>query len=216
MRNPESRQQIIDDLQDAVVEFDQDLVCRAAQRALMEGVDARDAVMNGLAGGIERASELCTRGEYFLPEMTMCADAFYAGLKVLGPHVKQSAQRPTGSSVVIGTVEGDSHDIGKNLVKLMLEAAGFVVWDLGTDVSPERFLKESIREQADLVCVSVSLATSLSSLPRLIDTLRVGNPKVRIVVGGWVVTEEQASKWGVDGYASDAWNISQVAMHLVD
>ncbi len=128
------RAEMMNALQDAVVEFDQRLVREIARRAVSAGVDAREAIVNGLAIGMDRVGELYARGEYFLPEVTMCADAFYEGLAILRPHVKQNAGWQEKVTVVIGTVEGDEHDIGKNLVKLMLEVAGCTVYDLGVRI----------------------------------------------------------------------------------
>ncbi len=216
MKNPESRAQIIEALQDAVLEFNSNLVHETAQRALKQGVDALDAIVNGLAAGMERAGELYACGEYFLPELTMCADAFYEGLELLRPHIKSDAARQAKGTVVIGTVEGDKHDIGKNLVKVILEVAGFTVYDLGVDVPPDKFVQESLRRRADLVCLSATLTTTVVSLRRIIDMLRLSNPKVRILVGGSAMSEQDARKWGVDGYAPDALSLWRVVMQMMD
>ncbi len=210
------RAEMMNALQDAVVEFDQRLVREIARRAVSAGVDAREAIVNGLAIGMDRVGELYARGEYFLPEVTMCADAFYEGLAILRPHVKQNAGWQEKVTVVIGTVEGDEHDIGKNLVKLMLEVAGCTVYDLGVDVRPEEFVQESVRQQADLVCLSATMTTTSSNLRQVIDMLRLNNPKIRIMVGGSAVTEDQARRWGVDGYAPDAWSLWRTALWLVN
>jgi methanogenic corrinoid protein MtbC1 len=215
MRNMESRAEIMNALHDAVVEFDRNRVQHTAQRALSEGTDAYDAIVNGLAAGIERVGEMYACGEYFLPELTMCADSFYAGLAILRPQVKQDAGWQAKGTAVIGTVEGDKHDIGKNLVKLLLEACGFQVYDLGADVCPERFLRESIRLDADLMCLSATMTTTSLGLRQVIDMLRVSNPKVKIMVGGYAVSGRDASHWGVDGYAPDAVSLRRVVMQLM-
>jgi methylmalonyl-CoA mutase cobalamin-binding domain/chain len=213
MKNPDCHDQTMALLQDAVLEFDSNLVRDTALLALTRGVDSLDAIVNGLGAGMGRAGELYARGEYFLPELTMCADTFYAGLDILRPHIQREAGGSKGT-VVIGTVEGDRHDIGKNVVKLLLEASGFAVCDLGVDVCPEQFVQESIRADADLVCVSVTLTTGLSTLPRIVDMLRTRNPKVRILVGGSAILPQQALRWGVDGYARDAWGIWDTVTRL--
>jgi trimethylamine corrinoid protein len=214
VKSQERSQEILGELQDAVVQFDSNLVRRAARRALSGRLDALDAIINGLAPGIERAGELYARGDYFLPELAMCADAFYDGLAMLRPHVKRDSRRSAKGTVVIGTIEGDRHDIGKNVVKLLLEAAGFVVCDLGLEVCPERFVQESIRTNADLVCISVTLTTGLLALPRIVDVLRMSSPRVRIMIGGGAVSEQDAHKWGVDGYAADALSLWRVVMQM--
>ncbi len=214
MKSGETLQEILCELQEAVVSFDPYLVRQAAERVVSEGVDAYDAIVNGLAAGIERAWELYACGEYFLPELTMCADTFYEGVAILRPHVKQDSGRRAKGTVIIGTIEGDKHDIGKNLVKLMLEVAGLTVYDLGVNVRPEEFVQASIRRQADLVCLSATLTTASLGLRQVIDRLRLGNPQVKIMVGGGAVSEQDACKWGVDGYAPDAWSIWRTATHL--
>jgi trimethylamine corrinoid protein len=214
VKSRETSQEILNELQEAVAEFDRKRVQRAARLALTGGVDTLDAIVNGLGAGVGHAIELCASGEYFLPEMAMCGDAFHEGLDILRPHLRRKASGQ--GTVVIGTVEGDEHDIGKNLVGMLLEAAGFAVCDLGVNVSPARFVQETIRTNADLVCISTTLTTSLFVLPRLIDILRSKRPRVRILVGGGAVSAQQALQWGVDGYAPDAWSIWRTAMHLVD
>jgi methanogenic corrinoid protein MtbC1 len=216
MESQETPQDILDELQDAVVEFDQNRVRETALRALSEGVDPFDAIMNGLAGGMERVGELYAHGEYFLPELTMCAEAFYAGLDLLRPLILRSAKGPVKATVVIGTIEGDRHDIGKKVVRLLLEAAGCEVCDLGVDVSPERFVRESIRTKADLVCLSATLTTGLTSMAQIVDGLRLSNPRVRILVGGSAVSQQQARRWGVDGYSADALSLWRVVIQLMD
>jgi methylmalonyl-CoA mutase cobalamin-binding domain/chain len=214
MKSQERNQEILSELQDAVVQFDSDLVRQAARRALSARLDALDAITKGLAPGIECVVELYARGEYFLPELSMCVDTFFAGLDILRPHVRREPGGSARGTVVIGTVEGDQHDIGKNLVALLLEAAGFVVFDLGANVSPERFVQDSVRTNADLVCISMTLSTGLFTLPRIVDMLRTSNPKVRILVGGSAVSPQQALRWGVDGYAPDACSIRRTVTHL--
>jgi methanogenic corrinoid protein MtbC1 len=204
----------INELQDGVVAFDCNLVRQTAQRALGEGLDAYDAIVNGLAAGMERVGGLYADGEYFLPELAMCAEAFYEGVAILSPHVKQDPGWEPKGTVIIGTVDGDKHDIGKNLVKLLLEAYGFRVYDLGVDVCPEKFVQESIRLGADLVCLSATMTTTSPGLRQVIDMLRVSNPKVRVMVGGSAVSEQDACQWGVDGYAPDVLSLWKVAIQL--
>lgn len=216
MESQGTSQDILDELQAAVVEFNSRLVRETAQRALTEGVDAYDAIVNGLAAGIERVGELYAGGEYFLPELTMCADTFHEGLAILRPHVKPEAGWGAKGTVIIGTVEGDKHDIGKNLAKLLLEASGFQVCDLGVDVCAERFVQESLRLDADLVCLSATMTTASLSLRQVIDMLRLGNPKVRIVVGGSAVSEQDACNWGADGYAPDALSFRKVVTQMME
>ncbi len=213
MKSPESRMQIMQALQDAIVDINQNLVLESAQRAVDEGVDACDAIINGLVAGMRRVAELNSRGEYFLPEVTMCADAFNAGLEILRPHLRPGDYIMRGKAV-IGTIEGDKHDIGKNLVKVILEVAGFTVYDLGVDVPPEKFVQASLRWRADLVCLSATMTTTALSLRQIIDMLRLSSPKIRILVGGNAVSAQDARKWGVEAYAEDWLSLWQVLQQL--
>ena len=146
MATEEVRQEILKALDEGVVEYEEDQVKEAAQRALDEGLNAYDAVMNGLAAGMEKVGKLYDQQEYFVPELLMCADALYIGLDILKPHINMEdlGDKPKGQ-VVIGTVQGDVHDIGKNIIKLMFEVAGFTVHDLGRDVPLEKFVEEQLR-----------------------------------------------------------------------
>jgi methylmalonyl-CoA mutase cobalamin-binding domain/chain len=216
MKSQERNQEILSELQDAVVQFDSDLVRQAARRALSARLDALDAITKGLAPGIECVVELYARGEYFLPELSMCVDTFFAGVDILRPHVRREPGGSARGTVVIGTVEGDRHDIGKNVVSLLLEAAGFRVCDLGVDVLPKQFVQESIRVNADLVCLSATLTTGLSTLRQIVDMLRMSNPRVRLIVGGGAVSEQDARRWGVDGYAADALSLWTIVTQIMD
>ncbi len=213
----QQREAIIEELKQAVIEFEEDRVKIAAESALDNGVDAYDAIMNGLASGMTVVGELFAAHEYFVPEVLMCADALYVGLDILRPHVKED-KVDTGvkGEVVIGTVEGDIHDIGKNLVKLMFEIAGFTVHDLGRDVPLEQFVEESIRTDSDIVCLSAMMTTTMINMPTIIELLRAKNPQVKVMVGGAPVSDDLAKKWGADGYAPDASNALTEAINMID
>jgi corrinoid protein of di/trimethylamine methyltransferase len=210
-----TRDALIEELKQGVIEFDEDRVRAAAQRVVDEGLDAYDAIMNGLAAGMEQVGELFAANEYFVPEVLMCADALYVGLDILRPHVRMDQKKQIKGEVVIGTVEGDIHDIGKNLVKLMFEIAGFTVHDLGRDVPLEKFVEESIRTDSDIVCLSAMMTTTMVNMPKVIEMLRAKNPKVKVMVGGAPVSDDLAKKWGADGYAPDASNALQEAIKMI-
>ncbi len=215
MADTKVRDEIIEELKQGVIEFNEDQVKEAAQRALDEGVDAYEAIMDGLAAGMARVGELFAANEYFVPEVLMCADALYVGLDILRPHVKRDTSASVKGEVVIGTVEGDIHDIGKNLVKLMFEIAGFTVHDLGRDVALEKFVEESIRTDSDIVCLSAMMTTTMINMPRIIELLRAKNPNVKVMVGGAPVSDDLAKKWGADGYAADASNALTEAINMI-
>jgi corrinoid protein of di/trimethylamine methyltransferase len=214
MATEEKKQEILKKLKDAVIQYDEDVAKEAAQEALDEGLDANDAIFNGLVSGMEEVGRLFEAQEYFVPELLMCADALYAGLDILKPHVKQLDLGVKGS-VVIGTVEGDVHDIGKNIVKMMFDVAGFEVYDLGKDVPLDKFVEEQMKTDSDLVCLSAMMTTTMVGMKKVIDDLRAKNPNVKIMIGGAPVSAEVAEKWGADGYSPDANNALKDAINMI-
>ena len=202
-------------LQKGVIEFDEDLVSEASHEALEEGLDAYHAIMDGLAAGMDVVGELFTSKEYFVPEVLMCADALNVGLDILRPHVVRGEKSRAVGEVVIGTVEGDVHDIGKNLVKMMFEIAGFAVHDLGRDVPLDQFVEEQTRTDSDIVCLSAMMTTTMLGMKTAIEKLKAKNPDVKIMIGGAPVSAEIAEKWGADGYAPDAPNALQEALNMI-
>ncbi len=209
------RKEILEGLSRAVVEYQEDRAVELAQRALDEGMDAFDAIMNGLAAGMKTVGELYDRHEYFVPEILMCADALYCGLDILKPHIRKEQADASQGQVVIGTVQGDVHDIGKNLVKMMLEVAGFTVHDLGRDVPVSRFLEELERTGSDIVALSSMMTTTMMRVKGAISEIRESNPAVSIMIGGAPVTREVADLFGSDGFAESAGNAVQEAMRLM-
>jgi|Deesub1362A_J573_1020465.scaffolds.fasta_scaffold00263_3 corrinoid protein of di/trimethylamine methyltransferase len=214
MVSEEKRREILEKLKNGVIEFDEDLVREAANEALEVGMDALDAIMNGLVVGMEKVGELFDKGEYFVPEVLMSADALYAGLDILKPHVRKEDIKVSGQ-VVIGVVEGDVHDIGKNLVKMMFEVAGFEIIDLGKDVPLEKFVEESLNSNADIVALSAMMTTTMLGIPKVIEMIRERNPKAKILIGGAPVSKDAAEKWGADGWAPDATNAVKEAIEMV-
>jgi corrinoid protein of di/trimethylamine methyltransferase len=214
MPSEERRQELLKGLYDAVVNYDEEASAELGRAILEEGIDAYDAVMNGLAAGMEKVGELFTSQEYFVPEVLLCADALYAGLNILRPHIKGEQMREKGQ-VVIGTVEGDVHDIGKNLVRMMFEIAGWTVHDLGKDVKLEKFVEEQMKTDSDVVALSALMTTSMSGIPKVIEMIKARNPNVAIMVGGAPITEDIAKSYGADGYAESAGNTVQEAIKMI-
>lgn len=208
------RQEILGKLKNAVIQYDEDTSKEASKEALEIGMEANDAIFNGLVSGMEEVGRLFESQEYFVPELLMCADALYAGLDILKPHVKQLDLGVKGS-VVIGTVEGDVHDIGKNIVKMMFDVAGFTVYDLGRDVPLDKFVEEQLRTDSELVCLSAMMTTTMVGMKKVIDNLKAKNPNVKIMIGGAPVSQDIAEKWGADGYAKDANNALKDAINMV-
>ena len=170
--------------------------------------------MDGLAAGMETVGDLYDQQEYFVPELLMSADALYAGLDILKPHIKQEAVKKMGQ-VVIGTVQGDVHDIGKNIIKLMFEVGGFEVHDLGRDVPLEKFVEEQLKTDAEIVAMSAMMTTTMVGMKKVIEMIKAKNPKVAIMLGGAPVTQDVAALWGADGYAESAGNAVQEAIKMI-
>lgn len=208
------KEEILKKLAEAVVEFEEDMAREWAQIALDEGMDAFEAIMNGLAVGMETVGDLYDQQEYFVPELLMSADALYAGLDILKPHIKQDAVKKMGQ-VVIGTVQGDVHDIGKNIIKLMFEVGGFEVHDLGRDVPLEKFVEEQLKTDAEIVAMSAMMTTTMVGMKKVIEMIKAKNPKVAIMLGGAPVTQDVAELWGADGYAESAGNAVQEAIKMI-
>jgi corrinoid protein of di/trimethylamine methyltransferase len=214
MATEERKKELLEKLKQAVIEYDEDAAKEGAQEVLDEGINANDAIFDGLVVGMQEVGKLFEAQEYFVPELLMCADALYAGLDILKPHVEQMDLGVKGS-VVIGTVEGDVHDIGKNIVKMMFDVAGFDVYDLGRDVPLDKFVEEQIKTDSDLVCLSAMMTTTMVGMQKVIDNLKAKNPNVKIMIGGAPVSQDVAEKWGADGYADDATNALSDAIKMI-
>jgi len=216
MTDEAKKNELLKRLADGVLNFEEDDVRAAAEETLEHGFDAYEAIMEGLAKGMNEASRLWDEEEYFVPELLLCADALYAGLNILRPHVSPQDQQNTRGVVVIGTVQGDVHDIGKNLVKMMFEVAGFEVHDLGKDVELESFVQEQLKTNAELVCLSAMMTTSMLGMERVIKMIREKNPNVKIMIGGAPVTGEIVDRFGADATADSASNALKEALKMVE
>jgi len=200
-----SKEELLEALKDGVINYKEEQVKEASQQAVDDGHLALEMIMDGLAAGMEVVGDLYERHEYFVPEVLMCADALYAGLAILRPHVPKSE---TGSvaQVVIGSIQGDVHDIGKNLVKMMFDVAGWEVYDLGRDVPLENFVEEQLRTDAEVVAMSAMMTTTMLGMKKVIKMIKDKNPDVAIMFGGAPVTQDVANLFGADGYAESAGN----------
>jgi methylmalonyl-CoA mutase cobalamin-binding domain/chain len=196
-------EELIKGLYDAVVAMDDARVRALSMSVLTEGADTDFAVRNGLMAAMEKVAELYTSDTYYVSELLLCADALHAGLEILVPHLKKD-QSVKKRQIIIGTVEGDIHDVGKNIVKIMFEATGWQVHDLGKDVGPERFVDEQNRIEADIVGLSALMTTSMLAIPKAISMIKAEHPDVAVMVGGAPLTREIALGYGADGYAKDA------------
>ena len=209
-----TKEELIEQLKNGVVEYEEDTVKEAAQQWLDDGYVALDGIMDGLAAGMEIVGDLYDRNEYFVPEVLMCADALYAGLAILRPHVPKS-EAGINAQVVIGSIQGDVHDIGKNLVKMMFDVAGWEVHDLGRDVPLENFVKEQMRTDSEVVAMSAMMTTTMLGMKKVIAMIKEKNPNVAIMLGGAPVTKDVANLFGADGYAESAGNAVSEGIKMI-
>ena len=186
------------------------------QEALDSGVDPRIILNEGMIAAMAEVGRLFEAGEYFVPEMLIAARAMKAGLAIIKPCLAQANVKATGR-VAIGTVQGDLHDIGKNLVGMMLEGAGFEILDLGTDVAPEKFVAAAKTGGINLLALSALLTTTMPSMKITIEALKQAKvrERVKVMIGGAPITEEYAWLIGADGYAPDASRAVTLAKSLM-
>jgi corrinoid protein of di/trimethylamine methyltransferase len=209
-----SKEELHEQLKEGVVEYEEETVQEASQAIIDEGYDALEAIMNGLAAGMEVVGNLYDNNEYFVPEVLMCADALYAGLDILRPHIPKDAGQ-VNAQVVIGSVQGDVHDIGKNLVKMMFDVAGWDVHDLGRDVPLEKFVEEQLKTDSEVVAMSAMMTTTMLGMKKVIEMIKEKNPNVGIMLGGAPVTQDVANLFGADGYAESAGNAVSEGIKMI-
>lgn len=202
-------------LSDAVVEMDEEKATSTAAEVVARGIDAYEAIENGLSDGMTRVGRLYEEEEYFIPELLLCADAMYAGLDVLRPHLAASSEKK--GKIVIGVVEGDTHDIGKNIVKMMLETAGYEMIDLGRDVPPQEFVEAARREQAQMIAASTLMSTTMEAMGRIVELLEAEGIRgdYRVIIGGGPVSPAFANRIGADAYAANATEAVRVVKELI-
>jgi methanogenic corrinoid protein MtbC1 len=172
--------------------------------------------MRGLAAGMAEMGRLYEEGECYVPELMVSSEALYAGLDILRPLVKSSGEGTSKGAVVIGVVQGDIHDIGKNLVKMMLEVSGFDVYDLGRDVEMSRFVEESQKVGARLLCLSALMTTTIIAIKDYLPEFKAKLPDTKIMIGGAPLNQHLADEWGADGYGENAMEAARVALRLVE
>ncbi|MEW6660899.1 MAG: cobalamin B12-binding domain-containing protein [Bacillota bacterium] len=207
---------VLEEIKNSIITYKANLTKEACERALAENIPPGDIVNLGLIAGLEVVGQKFKANKIFVPEVLMATKAMHTGLGVVKPLLAQSDIQPAGT-VILGTVKGDLHDIGKNLVGMMLEGAGFKVIDVGINTPPEKFV-EAIREhKADLLAMSCLITNTLSALETAIKVVDEAGlrPGLKIIVGGGAVTEQFAAKIGSDGYAKDASSAVSVSKELL-
>ncbi|MBC6678249.1 corrinoid protein [Zhenpiania hominis] len=210
------KEELLKKLSDCVVEMEEEEAAETAKDYLEAGYPAFDGIMDGLVDGMNRASDLYDAEEYFVTDVLLCSDAMYAGLDILRPHLPDQ-ETEEKKKAVIGVVEGDTHDIGKNLVKIMLETAGFEMFDLGRDVPLDSFVEKAKEVDADLICMSTLMTTTMTGMKTVIEKLQEEGIRdaVKVMVGGSPISPGYAKEIGADGYSTNAVEAVKVAKSLL-
>lgn len=208
--------ELLEEMARVVIEGEEEKAALLAQRALEEGMDPFFAIENGFAKGMNEVGRLFENLDIFLPQVILSADAMARGIEVFRSYLEMKGTQGPGKSVVLGTIQGDVHDIGKNIVRIMLECNGFKVYDLGRDVAVSHFV-EKVRElRPDIVGVSALMTTTMVHMPRLIESLKEEGlrDKVKVLVGGAPVLPDWASWIGADGCGKSAMEAVSLAKRL--
>jgi 5-methyltetrahydrofolate--homocysteine methyltransferase len=207
---------ILKDLYQSVINGNMNGATAGVNQALAEGIAPAEILNQGLIAAMTEVGRLFEAGEYFVPEMLIAARAMKAGVEILKPKLKEADVKPLGK-IALGTVKGDLHDIGKNLVAMMLEGAGFEIIDLGTDVPPEKFVEAVKTHQAQFIGMSALLTTTMPAMRTSIDALKSAGvrDKVTVMIGGAPVTQKFAEEIGADIYAPDAPSAARKAKEAI-
>ena len=202
-------------LADAIIQGDQNTAVEVTRAALDEGLAAKSILDEGLIGGMDTVGSRFKNNEIYIPEVLIAARAMKSALQLLEPELARAGVEPIGR-FLIGTVQGDLHDIGKNLVAMMLRGAGFKVTDLGVDVTAEQFIEQAEAANSQLIIgMSTLLTTTMPAMEKTIKALRQAGISAKVMIGGAPVTQNYADKIGADGYADDAATAVDVAKSLI-
>jgi len=204
-------------MQDALVHCDKDKLLGLVNTALSEDTPASDILNQGLIAGMDIVGEKMENGDIFIPEVLMSAQAMGKCVAILKP-LLGDGESAGGANVIIGTVKGDLHDIGKNLVGMMMESAGLTVHNLGVDIGPEEFVKQIKEKNAGIVCLSALLTTTMSMMKQTVDAIVEAGlrDRVKVMVGGAPVTQAFADEIGADGFAPDAGSAARLSKTFVN
>ena len=211
-----SKEELLEKLSECVVEMEDEEVVDVATEYVESGYPALDGIMEGLVDGMNKASDLYDEEEYFVTDLLLCSDAIYSGIDILKPHLPVEENKGEKLKIVIGVVEGDTHDIGKNLVKIMLDTAGFEMYDLGRDVPLDNFVDKAIEVGASLICMSTLMTTTMDGMRIVIEKLKEKGIRdnVKVMVGGSPISQKYANEIGADGYSANAVGAVKLAKRL--
>ena len=201
-----SKEELLKKLSDGVLEMEDELVIETSKEYIANGYPAFEGIMDGLVDGMNRASQLYDEEEYFVTDVLLCSDAMYEGLSILRPYLPEDENQKLKTKGIIGVVEGDTHDIGKNLVKIMLETAGFDMIDLGRDVPLQSFVEKAKEENASFVCMSTLMTTTMNGMGTVVELLKDAGMRddIKVFVGGGPISKKFSDIIGADGYSSNA------------
>ncbi len=209
-----TKEELLGQMKTGVIEFEEEKTKETSKAWLAGGHTPLEGIMDGLAAGMLVVGEMYENQEYFVPEVLMCSDAMYAGLDILRPHVPKSKEN-VNAQVVIGSIEGDVHDIGKNIVKMMFDVAGWEVHDLGRNVPLEKFVEEQLRTDSEVVAMSAMMTTTMLGMEKVVKMIKEKNPNVAIMLGGAPMTKNLSDLYGADGYAESAGNAVSEAIKMI-
>ena len=212
------KEEIFEDLRRAIIDLDEEKGERAAVRLIEEKISPIEGIEKGLSEGMKTIGEMFNKSEIYLPEMIMAADVFGSVMEILKPHISaESLDKMRRGTVVIGTVKGDIHAIGKNIVAMLLETAGFTVHNLGVDVATSTFIEEARKVKADIIGLSSLLTTTMPAQKDVIDILKEtgDRDKYTILIGGAPTSQDWADEIGADGYGETAERAVSLALELV-
>lgn len=209
--------ELFNEITSALIEMEEEKVSELCKRALESGIPPYETITGALVPGMDEVSRLYEEEEYFLPEVLICSDAFNAGLDVLKPYLEKSEMgKPV--KVIMGVIEGDTHDIGKNLVRILMEASNFEVYDLGRDVKLDSFIDKAEEVGADIIGMSTLMTTTMEGMKTVIERLKERNlrDKYKVMIGGGPVSQRFADLIGADLYTKDASEAVRKVKEIMD
>ena len=211
-----TKEELLAELSDCVLNMRDDDVEEVAQRYIDAGYDPNEAIFDGLVDGMNKAADLYEQEEYFIPELLICSDAMYNGLDVIRPHIPQD-QANKKCKIACGVAQGDTHDIGKNIVKIMLEASGYEILDLGRDVPNQAFVDAVKNDGAKMVAMSTLMSTSMENMGKVIEAMKEQGVRdqAKVIIGGGPISQAFADKIGADGYSASAVEAVKLADGLM-
>ena len=209
--------QFYNEISEAIIKLDKEKATSLAKKAITDGMDLLEVIEKGFGEGVRKIGELWEEGEFFLPELMLGGNIMQESLAILLPHLKKQGSKSSSGIVVIATIEGDIHSIGKTIVATMLSANGFEVYDLGADVSPETIIETALEKKANIIGVSALLTTTMFGQKKVVELLKSRGIRdnFKIILGGAPVTPSWVKESGADGYADNAVEAVKLVKHLI-